>query len=210
MTIAHEPSIFNELFSRRRRLLIAAVFGVELGLLVAGLLAPLDQASRQSLASQANTQFSSINNAAPPQVVYLIFSHNLLIALVEMVPILGAMLLAYSIFSTGLVAQALLSSKGVPSALGIVLLILPYSLVELSSYAVAVGSGIMLVLAWRRRKLRREAGVFLLELVVVVLLLIVAATMEEVTNLAPLVGFALWVPTGLAVAVLAVLARRAR
>jgi len=185
-----------------------AIFGVELGLLVAGLLVPLDQASKQSLASQANTQFSEINSAGPPQVIFLIFSHNALIALVEMVPVIGAILLVYSMYTTGLVAQALLYSKGVPGTFGLILLFLPYSLVELSSYALAVGSGVMLVVAWRRKRLRREATVFLMEMVAVVLLLVVAATMEEVTNLAPLVGFALWVPTGLAVAGLAVVARR--
>jgi hypothetical protein len=196
----------DALLSRGRLGLMLGAFVVEVGLFLAGLLAPVDQLTRQAVANQTGSQISSIARAPPTQAVFLIFGHNVLIALVETVPVLGALLFASSIYTTGLVAQAILSSEGLPGGYGILLFLLPYSLVELSAYAVAVGSGVMLLAAWRRKSLSVEARVFVLEVCLVVGLLIVAAAMEEATVLYPAVGFALWIPTGLAIAAV-VLAR---
>jgi stage II sporulation SpoM-like protein len=196
----------DSLLSRGRLGLMMGAFVVEVGLFLTGLLAPASQLTRESVANQTGSQISSITQAPPAQAVFLIFGHNVLIALVETVPLLGALLFASSIYTTGLVAQAILASQGLPGGYGVLLFLLPYSLVELSAYAVAVGSGIMLLVAWRRKSLSAEARVFVLEVCLVAGLLMVAAAMEEVTLLYPALGFALWVPTGVAIAAV-VLAR---
>lgn len=185
-----------------------AAFGVELAIFFAGLFVPIDQGTWGEVLNQTSSQFAAIESAEPAQVVFLIFSHNVVIALVEMVPVLGAAMFAYSIFTTGVVAQVILASNGVPGFFGALLLIFPYSLVELSAYAVALGSGVMLLVAWRKRRLRLEAMVLLKEAAVVVGLLLAAAVMEEATSLSPPAGLALWLPTGLALAALIVAARR--
>jgi hypothetical protein len=144
----------------------------------------------------------------PLQVVSLIFSHNFEIALVDIVPMLGFLSLATSMFANGLLAQALVASNGVPGYFGAFLLLFPYSIVELSAYAVALGSGVMLITALRDGRLGLEVRVLAKEVAVVVVLLLLAAVMEEATNLSLFVGIALWIPTALAAATLAMIVRR--
>ena len=197
-----------QLLSRGRLLLMAGAFVAELGIFVAGLLIPIDAGTKGVIVNQTSTQFAPLQSAPPFQVVLLIFSHNAVIAMIEIVPVFGAFAFVSSIFATGVLAQALLASNGVPGFFGAFLLLFPYTLVELSAYAVALGSGLMLIVAWRKRMLRAEAPVLLREVVVVLALLLLAATMEEVTSVSPGLGIALWAPTGIAVAFLVVLAKR--
>jgi hypothetical protein len=187
---------------------MAGAFVAELGIFAAGLMVPIESGTKVFLANQTSTQFAPLQGAPPVQVVLLIFSHNAVIALVEVIPVIGAFAFVSSIFATGILAQALLASNGVPGFFGAFLLLFPYTLVELSAYAVALGSGIMLISAWRKRSLRSEGRVLLKEVMVVLALLLLAAAMEEVTSLSPTLGIALWAPTGLAVAALVVFAKR--
>jgi hypothetical protein len=202
------PVNSQRLLSRGRLLLVAGAFVVELGIYAAGLLVPIDAGTQGFLANQTSTAFAPLQSAPPAQVVLLIFSHNAVIAMVEVIPVLGAFAFVSSIFATGVLAQALLASNGVPGFFGAFLLLFPYSLVELSAYAVAMGSGVMLIVAWKRGKLRSEASVLLEEVVIVLALLLLAAAMEEVTSLSPLLGIALWAPTGLALGALIVYVKR--
>ncbi len=161
-----------------------------------------------SLTNETNTQFGSVPSLGPGQLFLFIFAHNLPIAFTDMVPVLGAVRFALSIYGTGLAAQVVVASKGLPSLFAVVLFLFPYSIVELSAYAVAVGSGTMLLVSLRRRRLRRELRVFILEGVIVALILFASAIMETTTSFFPLLGFALWLPTGLALAGLIILSRR--
>jgi uncharacterized membrane protein SpoIIM required for sporulation len=197
---AAEKSPMDDLLNGRRLLLIFAILIVELVIFGFGLLTPLSQATQQALANQTNNQFGFVKTATPPQLVVFIFAHNLPIALAEMIPVLGAGLFGLSIYGTGLAAQAIVVAQGHSAIDGIILLFFPYSLVELSSYAIAVGGGIMLIVALIRERFRRELKVFMLEAVVITMFLLVAAIMETVTGLSPAIGFALWLPTGLALA----------
>ena len=198
----------EELLERRRVMVVLAVLLIELLVFAGGLLTPLPGSALQSLTQEATSQFGPIRSAPFGQEVFLIFSHNLAIALGEMVPLLGALLLLFSIYTTGLVAQALVSAQGLPGASALFLFAFPYSIIELSGYAIAVGAGVMLLVAWRGRRLRRELRVLALEAAAVVGVLLTAATMETATTYSPLLGLALWVPTGLALAAVRLLERR--
>jgi len=193
-------SAVAELFGRRRLLLILGILIVELAIFAFGLLTPLSSPVQQNLLNQTNNQFGSVPTATPTQLVALIFTHNVVIGLVEMIPVLGALLFVYSIYVTGLVAQVIAVSAGYPSQFGVILFAFPYSIVELSAYAIAVGAGMMLLVSLRKKRLRRELKVFVLEMVAVVVVLLAAALMETATRFSPLVGFSLWIPTGLAAA----------
>lgn len=218
MAVAPEPSraaerpenAVYELFDRRRLVLMLAVLLVELGIFVAGLFTPLTDPVRQAIENQTSAQFASVPTASAPQLFSLIFTHNLPFALVEMVPVLGALVFVSSIYVTGLAAQASAAAYGYPGQFGAVLLVFPYSFVEFSAYAVAVGAGVMLLVSWRRGRLGRELRVLVLEMAGVPLLLFVAALMETATKFFPLIGLALWLPTGLAVAALVVYTGRKR
>lgn len=202
-----EKSLLAELFDRSRLLLVLGVLVLELVLFFMGLLIPIPPSVRENLTNATNSQFAPLQGAGPVQLAALIFSHNLLIALGEMVPAAGALLFVISIYTTGLAAQALVISQGLPAQWGAVLFAYPYSMVELTGYAVAVMAGTNLMLAAWRKRLRREAVIFAVEIGVVAAILLAAAAMEATTKSSPLLGFALWLPTGLAVAGVAIVSR---
>jgi hypothetical protein len=124
-----------------------------------------------------------------------ILTNNLRIALIEMIPVIGGIIFFVSIFTTGQVLQALAIYQGVSAPLlGGSLFLLPFSVVELSSYAVATWSGTNLLLAWRRGTLHKEVRVFGLEIVVVAVMLTTAAAMETTALVSLGMGLALWLP----------------
>jgi len=203
-------SLTSELLDRQRLLVMLGILVIEFAIFVGGLLTPLSGAEQQILANQTSSQFTPIQSASLQQQVVFIFSHNLLIALAEMVPFFGAFLFVFSVQSTGLATQAIVASRGLPGLAGLVLFVFPYSLVELSAYAIAVGSGVMLVWGAITKRLVRELKVLALEALVIVAVLFTAATMEVATSSSLVFGIALWIPTGLALVGLIVISRRPR
>jgi len=207
---APEPlrSALSELFDRRRLLVFLIALLIEFAIFVFGLLTPLSVPAQQTLENQTSAQFAAVPTASAQQLVTLIFTHNILLAYLELIPVLGAFVFVFSIYVTGLVAQVIATSAGYPGQLGVILFVFPYSLVEFSAYAIAVASGVMLVLAWRRKTLDREIRVLPMELAAVAAVLALAAAMETVTRFSPVIGFILWLPTGLGVAGIVVFSRR--
>ena len=201
-------TLTSELFDRRRLLLMIGVLVVELVIFVSGLLTPLSSGEQQIIANQTSSQFAPIQSASFQEQVVFIFSHNLLIALAEMVPVFGAFLFVYSVHFTGLVTQAIVAEKNLPGLAGLILFIFPYSLVELSAYAIAVASGVMLIWAGIMKHLVRELKVFAIEGLVIVAVLFTAAAMEAATSSSWILGIVLWIPTGFAVVGLKVLSSR--
>ncbi len=198
-------SLTSDLLDRQRLLLMLGVFAVELVVFVSGLVTPLSSGEQQIIANQTTTQFAPIQSASLQEQVVFIFSHNLLIALAEMVPVFGAFLFVYSVHFTGLVTQAIVAEKNLPGLAGLILFVFPYTLVELSAYAIAVASGVMLIWAAITKRLMRELKVFAIEVIVIVSVLLTAAAMEAVTSSSWIIGIALWIPTGLAIVGLKIL-----
>lgn len=198
-------SVTRSLLDRKRLLLMLVALLLEFGIFFAGLLTPVSVSTQQSLANATTSQFGLARSGSVTQLAEFIFTHNLAIGLAEMVPLLGAFLFVFSVYSTGLAAQAIVAASGYPSQWGAVIFAFPYSLVELSAYAVAVASGSMLLFAWRRKRLRGEIRVFVAEIAAVALVLLVAAFMEAATiRVSWILGLALWLPTGLGLAVIIV------
>jgi len=182
---------------------------MEMVIFFAAMVVPMDLATQQTLQQAANGIHNATSSSSPLVLVETIFSNNVRVALGEMIPARGAVLFFASIFTTGQIIQVIAISNGLPGVFyGLALFIFPFSIVELSAYAIAVGSGSMLVVAWRRKMLRSEARVFVLEVLAVVGTLLVAAAMETATLLEPTVGLALWFPLGLFIAWLAIILRR--
>ena len=200
----------GELFDRGRVKVMVAALAVEVTLFAVGLLTPLSASTQQNLAQQANSQLAPLQSSGFVQMTFLIFGHNLTIAFGEMIPLLGALILLFSIFTTGLAAQALVVSQGLSGPWALLIFVFPYSIIEFSGYAIATGAGVMLFASWRRKRLRQELRIFVLEGAAVAAVLSVAAAMETATNFSPLLGLALWVPTGLAAATMIVVRRKRR
>jgi len=203
------PSVVKELLGRQRLTLVLTVFLIELTIFFLAASVPLDAATQQLLQKEAKGLTRASSSSGPAAELVYIFTHNTVIAFGEMVPVVGSLLWAVSIYATGQIVQAVASSHGAPGALyGLFLLFFPFALVELAAYAVAVSSGVTLIIAWRQRRLRNEVKMLVLEGGVVATMLLAAAAMETVTITDPTLGITLWIPTGLTIAVLALISSR--
>lgn len=201
-------SAIGSLLSRGRLTLIGLVFAFEIAIFFAAMVYPISPSDQQSLLQQARDLINSTTTKGPIGLMLSIFANNVRVALLEMVPVAGALFFAYSIFVTGQILQAFAISSNVPAPLvGFFLFFLPFSVVELSAYAIAVSSGTMLVISWRRKRLGQELRVFVVELSVVALVLITAAAMETLTIEDPVLGFSLWIPLLVALVALALRAK---
>jgi hypothetical protein len=196
-----QPGALELLLDKRRLLVVAGVLLVELAIFFAATAVPMDATTQHALQNESNALNATTGSLGPPALVAFIFTHNAMIALLEMVPALGGVLWLFSIYATGQVISASAAAHGIPGpVLGADLLFLPFAVVELSAYAVSVASGTMLIAAWRRHGLRGEVRVLGLEACAVLGLLLTAATMETVTIINPYLGLSLWVPLGLVIA----------
>jgi len=190
-------------------LAFAIALAVELVIFFGAMVYPIDPAQQTALLNQANTLLNATGGQGPTGVFSSIFDNNVRVALLEMIPAAGAFLFGLSIFTTGQVIQVLAISSHLPGPLfGLALFFFPFSIVELTAYAIAVASGTMLIVAWRRKTLAQELPVFVVEAAVVVVVVLIAAAMETANILSPIISLGLWAPTALAVAVLAVYIRR--
>jgi len=203
------PSAVRELLGRRRLGLFLLLLVIELGIFFFATWVPISAATQQLLQGESKTLSGATNGLGPTALFVFIFSHNVMIALGEMIPVVGGFLWVVSIYATGQLIQAAAISQGYPGAVyGVLILILPFAIVELSAYAAAVTSGVMIIFAWRRHSLKREARVLALEVVVVAAMLLTAAAMEAAAILDPLLGLALWIPAGIAFTAIVLFIRR--
>jgi len=200
---ASRPSVVSELLGRRRLLFILMVLIIELAIFFVATSVPIDASTQQSLQNEAKSLSGTTDSLGPTALFLFIFSHNAMIAFGEMVPVLGGFLWVFSIYATGQIIAAVASSQGFPGLLyGAFVLVLPFAIVELSAYAVAVASGTLLLVAWKRHRLRQEVRVLALEIGLVAAMLLTAAAMETITIVDATLGFLLWIPTGFLVVAL--------
>ena len=198
----------REILLRWRLIAFLAALAIELAIYFGAMVFPIDPVQQKALLDTANQISNSTVGQAPVGVFSAISANNLRVALLEAVPGVGAFLFVISSFTTGQVIQVLSLSSSLPGIVyGMLLLFFPFAIVELSAYAMAVSSGTMVILAWRKKSLRREMRVFGLEVAGVIGVVLVAAAMETAVIVDPFVGFALWLPTALAIAAAAVYGR---
>jgi len=191
--------------------LFAFALAIELAIYFAAMAYPIGPAEQQALQQQAQSLVNATIGQGPLVAVAGIFANNVRIALLEMIPVVGALILAAVSFSTGQVIQVEAMSTSIPGPVfGLFLFVFPFAIVELSSYALAVGSGSMLVVAWRRRTLHEEMRVFILEAGVIIVAVLVAAAMETMVDVNMVASIALWLPTALVIAMIAFYGRRSR
>ena len=99
---------------------------------------------------QFNQLENSVTHTSYFGKVLTIFPHNLLIATIDFIPIIGLIFFGMSIADTGYVVSVYSTAHGFPGILAAIsLLLLPHSAVELPSYAIAVGSGTYMLIRWK-------------------------------------------------------------
>ncbi|MCL5794570.1 MAG: stage II sporulation protein M [Candidatus Thermoplasmatota archaeon] len=102
--------------------------------------------SNPVLLNSFKSQQNSIVSQTPPLMFLSIFSHNLLVASLEFIPVFGAFLFVESAVSTATIISIQGTATGVPGlALFLSLLLLPHSWLELPVYAIALIGGIYLI-----------------------------------------------------------------
>ncbi len=159
-----------------------------------------------------NNIFNSVENLAVGKSLLAstinIFSHNLLIATLEFIPVFGLIVFGGSMAVTGLLVGAGAVNYGVPGiAVSLALFTLPDTWIELFAYALAAGEGIRLLTSQSgfRRELKAAIGVWLL----VGALLASAAALEALAvALSSPYAFATWIPVLAVLAVIFLLRRR--
>ncbi|BCU66747.1 hypothetical protein HS7_01840 [Sulfolobales archaeon HS-7] len=101
--------------------------------------------SNSSLLSSFSQQRNSIVSEPYVDMLMSIFLHNLLVATIEFVPIIGVIFFIVSIASTGLVVAVEGTAAKIPGiAIFAELMTLPHSWLELPAYAVATASTVYL------------------------------------------------------------------
>lgn len=179
-----------------------AVFIVQILLYYVIVSLPISDSEASSLSSSYNMLNQSIQqqDSVFSKAMYL-YSHNLLIAFVELVPFLGLPFFGISTYLTSRTLEAVAiiqpSSVGnLPPQLVVSLLLLsPHSWLELPAYALAVTEGIFLIYAIVRRTLRSEYRRLVIVAILISLQLFVAATVEAIELQYPILAFYLWLPS---------------
>lgn len=119
-----------------------------MAILFLGTSAPIDAATQQALQNEAKKLPGVSNSSSPVGLFVYIFAHNTAVALGDMVPVFGGLLWVASIYETGQIIQAVALSQGASGALyGLIVMLLPFAIVELAIYTVAVSSGLIVVVA---------------------------------------------------------------
>ncbi|MEN3047727.1 MAG: stage II sporulation protein M [Candidatus Caldarchaeales archaeon] len=151
----------------------AATTAVLYAVFVAAAHVPLSREEARRMSEELSSIATSINSPL------MIFANNAAIALLMVVPLLGAAAGLYVIYNTGLYLSALAITSGAPpTLLAVVPLLAIYGVLEFFGYGICFSEGLRLLRAITRRKLRPEIRPTSLMVAMGLLVLFVAALLE--------------------------------
>ena len=139
--------------------------------------------SNPALVTQLQSQQNATYSLGLVGMIFWIFPHNMLIATIEFIPIVGQFFFVYSIIATPLALAATSTFMGVPGILTFIsLLLIPDTIIEMPSYAVAAATSIYMfyILVKSRSSFRAKMRKILSMYLFVVLELFIAGTFESV------------------------------
>ena len=144
-------------FVSRRLTFFGVLFAAELAVFIVLPSIPFLRGEQQSYTQQAQQLGNMLNGRTFLEQTWVVYFNNLRVALVEMIPGLGAVVFGASLYDTARVTQAIALTQNLPAGLLVLLLfILPHSWIELSAYPVATGEGILFLNSLLRWLLREE------------------------------------------------------
>lgn len=178
-------------YARRGLKLYVILFIIEVAIIFVVVTLPFFPGEKALYTGQGNQITNEFAGAGLFTLIWGIFTNNLRIALLEMIPGFGAALFGFSIYSTARILEVYaLNANAPPLAVAFTLLLFfPHSYIELPAYAFATGEGLYLLYAvwkWALSKgdkspnLSAEGWQFVINLIIVVVMLAVAATFESV------------------------------
>jgi len=165
---------------------------------------PMSNQEANSLASS----YSSLNQTIQTQAslfskAMYIYTHNLAIALIGLLPFIGIISFGYSTYFTSRTLEALaviqpsLVGHLSPQLLVTALLLYPHSWLELPAYALALTENFYIIEAIFRRRLRREYHRAVIVAILIAVQLFVAATVEATELQYPDLALYFWIPSAL-------------
>ncbi|MEM0117813.1 MAG: stage II sporulation protein M [Conexivisphaerales archaeon] len=178
------------------------VFIIQLALFYVIVSLPISNSEATSLSNA----YSSLNETIQTQAslfskAMYIYTHNLFVALIEIIPFLGVAFFGYSTYVTSrtleaiAVTQPAVVSNLSPQLVVTALLFYPHSWLELPAYALAVTESFYLIRALFSRKLSSEYHRAVSVAILIAVQLFVAATVESAELLYPSVALYLWIPS---------------
>ncbi len=207
-------------FARRGLLLCVLLFLIEVGLFFAISSLPFFPGEQSLYTNQSNQIGTEFQNATLFTQFSGIFVNNYRIALIEMVPGIGLLFFAFSLYATARILEVIsINDHASPLLLVLVLLLLfPHSWIELPAYAVATAEGTFLLYAivkWLfdssgRNSVRwsGELGQLIINVAIVTIMLAVAALFESVEIQLGLLFWVTWIPFAAIIVVVLVLNHR--
>lgn len=181
--------------------LIIVLFVVSQVILFSAALLPFFPGEEQNYMTMWNTIESQVSGASFLSQFGQIFSNNLAIALVNMVPGFGLITMVVASYNTGRIIQVAAMSQNMPAwVAAFTLFLFPHTWVEELSYPIAVATGLT-ALTWRGlspdelgRRLDRKSVKFALALVVVTGTLTIAGLLEVSEPALGASALLLWIP----------------
>ncbi|BAB59378.1 TVG0245889 [Thermoplasma volcanium GSS1] len=192
--------IFASIFARRRILTMVLVFIFEIALMFVITAIPMSFSQAKAIAGQTEPSLQAVRSLPILSRSVSIFSHNYEIASIEIVPVIGQIFFVISTYSTAIVLDALAIGQGVPGPIALfTLLLLPYSWLELPSYAIAATEGGFLIASIFRKQFRVEIKRAVIVWLLVGIELLTAGIFESwtiylETSSNPFAIFITWIP----------------
>lgn len=207
-------------FARRGLWVCLALFIIEVGLFFAVTSLPFFPGEQALYTSQSNEINSQFQGAGLPSTFWGIFVNNFRIALIEVIPGIGLLLFAFSLYATARILQVISMNDHASPIIVVLILLLffPHSWIELPAYAVATAEGIFLLYAvfkWlfdstgrSSVKWRAELAQLVINIAIVTVMLLVAALFESVEIQIGLLFWVTWIPFAGLIGLVLVLNRR--
>jgi len=165
---------FNEKLNPINRLLFAILATIILFIILGiGSISPLG-------ASEAERLMKEFEDLMKDLTAFRIFVNNFKVALLSLIPFIGAGIMGFVIFQTGKLLGCISAQSGMhPAAFILFSIIMVYGLMEFLGYGVAASEGIILSYSIIKRRFRSEIKWLLISMGVSAALLFAAAALES-------------------------------
>ena len=136
-------------------------------------------ASQQAVSPSDATALAGTLPSESTTTAGSIWSHNLIVALTELVPIIGIGVAGFSAWITGLTTASITEVGKVPSSAVVeYLMTTPFFWLEFSGYALSLTASLWLIMAAAKKRLRTELPYFVLTAAMMAAILGVSALVE--------------------------------
>jgi len=165
---------FNERLNPINRLLFAILATIILFIILGiGSTTPLD-------ASEAERLMKEFEDLMKDLTAFGIFVNNFKVALLSLIPFIGAGIMGFVVFQTGKLLGCISAQSGIhPVAFILFSIIMVYGLMEFLGYGVAASEGMILSYSLIKRRFRSEIRWLIISIVVSAALLFAAAALES-------------------------------